>query len=102
MNIENPYAFPTAEGQVDIQSGMTLLDYFAAHAPRKVPLGFKHERPKSPANIDRLVEKDPEKIKQHEEEMRDYYAEDNICRVIQWRYAYAKRMLQERQTIRKR
>lgn len=55
-NFENPSAFPIVLNQQEYTEGMTLRDYFAAHAPKEVPGWFKPAMPDKPKSMASLFD----------------------------------------------
>jgi hypothetical protein len=111
-------AFPVADN--DANYGMSLIQYFCAHAPEDIPGWYQHEPP--PKNLPPLPslseitdlqdqdevrqwERDPifdlqehlkwysDKFETHYEAVARYNAENIQARYFQWRFYYAKEML---------
>lgn len=69
--------------------GMTLLDYFAAHAPHDIMWNFEpHELPEKPEN-------DGDKEAYHNE-LAHYNNAKAEAKRKQWPYVYAAAMMEER------
>jgi hypothetical protein len=117
-------AFPPNAGWRDDDlsaRGMSMRDYFAAHAP-EVPDWFEHTPPKRelPENpkTDELDEthrktaedwrRDPifdlpeelewwgDKVKAYADAKSRWQTENQIARLVQWRYVYADEMVEQR------
>lgn len=98
--MENPQAFPMASGQHDksYMNGMTMLDYFAAHAPTNILWEFKvpsiGKRPE-------VQWPEGERQQNHEainwKELQDYDLAKKIQIKQMWPWEWAKAMLKSRE-----
>ena len=109
MNANNPNAFPCDYS--DRHEGMTLRDYFAAHAPNEIPVWFQAkltpfpERHKDAKFCNGCLtefqdcEQTISCLKAHEHKNLENKIRDiqKMERMIQWRFAYADSMLNERE-----
>lgn len=95
MSTEDIPAFPRSgfDGGEDVQSshrstpqnGMSLRDYFAAHAPIQIPCGF----PSGPT-----IEATPQGS---QADTTPWISWTDAERLVKWRWSYADAMLKERE-----
>lgn len=91
-----------AVGDVN-ERGMSLLDYFAAHAPRKAHSWYSPTVPPRPEPMfshnhphERQCDGTYDCVPANVEELNDYDKEHRKQFAVQWPYAYAAAMLAER------
>lgn len=77
------------------QGGMSLRDYFAAHAPTEVQIWFKPVMP-APRPEAKFVEQKGHETCTNQAELDAYDRERNKQRLIQWPYAWADTQLEQR------
>lgn len=74
-NQENPHAFPVADNCP--YSGMTLRDYFIAHAPTEPQPWFKPIMPEKPRKLNPSDHLQPDEVEQYRQEDEFAYESEN-------------------------